>query len=474
MVLIGTGSEVSVCLGARELLAARGLAVRVVSMPSWDLFEAQPAEYQLAVLPPAAPTLAVEAASSFGWSRWADDVIAIDRFGESAPGEVALAEFGYTPENVATRGTRAPRRGHTMTSSVTRLIEFGQSPWNDNLTRALARGGLRDLMAEHGIRGVTSNPTIFEKAMATGSDYDEQLREVVGGGASIEAAYWALVERDIADAADILRGTFDDLGGHDGFVSIEVNPDLAYDTEGTLAQAQDLFGRLARPNVMIKIPATREGLPAITDATAAGLNINVTLIFALERYQEVVEAYLEGLEQRIDRGEDVSGISSVASFFVSRVDTETDRRLPEGHPRRGQAAVANAKLAYRGVPRAVLGSALGRSRRGRREPAAAAVGVDIDEEPCLLPHAVRRSTRRSRHGQHARASVPRGARALRRPPPRHRLRRPRRGACGDGGTRRRGRRLRRRHRDPRARRRGRVQRVVPRRARARSRRRRAN
>ena len=233
-----------------------------------------------------------------------------------------------------------------MTSSVTRLIEFGQSPWNDNLTRALARGGLRDLMAEHGIRGVTSNPTIFEKAMATGSDYDEQLREVVGGGASIEAAYWALVERDIADAADLLRGTFDDLGGHDGFVSIEVNPDLAHDTEGTIAQAKELFTRLGRPNVMIKIPATREGLPAITEAIAAGLNVNITLIFALERYQEVVEAYLEGLEQRIGRGEDVSGISSVASFFVSRVDTETDRRLPEGHPLRGKAAVANAKLAY--------------------------------------------------------------------------------------------------------------------------------
>jgi transaldolase len=233
-----------------------------------------------------------------------------------------------------------------MTSSVARLIEFGQSPWYDNLTRALARGGLRDLMAEHGIRGVTSNPTIFEKAMATGSDYDKQLREVVGGGASVEAAYWALVERDIGDAADILRPLYDELGGKDGFVSIEVNPDLAHDTEGTLAQAQDLFGRLDRRNVMIKIPATREGLPAITDAIAAGLNVNITLIFALERYQEVVEAYLEGLEQRVARGEDVSGIASVASFFVSRVDTETDRRLPEGHGLRGQAAVANAKLAY--------------------------------------------------------------------------------------------------------------------------------
>jgi transaldolase len=233
-----------------------------------------------------------------------------------------------------------------MTSPVARLIEYGQSPWYDNLTRALARGGLRDLVAEHGIRGVTSNPTIFEKAMATGTDYDDQLREVVSAGASTEAAYWKLVESDIADAADLLRPHFDEWNGADGFVSIEVDPDLAHDTERTLAQAKELFARLGRPNVMIKIPATREGLPAISDAIASGLNVNITLIFALERYQEVIEAYFEGLEQRIGRGEDVSGIASVASFFVSRVDTETDRRLPEGHPLRGKAAVANAKLAY--------------------------------------------------------------------------------------------------------------------------------
>jgi transaldolase len=233
-----------------------------------------------------------------------------------------------------------------MTSSIARLNDFGQSPWYDNLTRALARGGLRDLVSEHGIRGVTSNPTIFEKAMGAGTDYDDQLRELVGGGSGVEAAYWALIEQDIADAADILRPHYDSWHGADGFVSIEVDPDLAHDTAGTLAQAQDLFGRLGRPNVMIKIPATREGLPAISDAIAAGLNVNITLIFALERYQEVIEAYLEGLEQRVARSDDVSGIASVASFFVSRVDTETDRRLPEGHVLRGKAAVANAKLAY--------------------------------------------------------------------------------------------------------------------------------
>ena len=261
-----------------------------------------------------------------------------------------------------------------MSSSVTRLIEFGQSPWYDNLTRALARGGLRDLVTEHGIRGVTSNPTIFEKAMATGSDYDAQLREVTASGVDAETAYWTLVERDIADAADILRPHYDEWQGGDGFVSIEVNPDLAHDTEGTLAQAKDLFGRLARPNVMIKIPATREGLPAITDAISAGLNVNITLIFALERYQEVIEAYLEGLEQRVGRGEDIRGIASVASFFVSRVDTETDRRLPEGHaaPRQGRRRQREAGLPS--VPGSLQRSALGRSRRGRARGSSARCG----------------------------------------------------------------------------------------------------
>ena len=233
-----------------------------------------------------------------------------------------------------------------MTSPIARLIEFGQSPWYDNLTRALATGGLRDLIAEHGIRGVTSNPTIFEKAMASGSDYDAQLREVSAAGAPTEDAYWDLVTTDIGHATDILRPHYDEWEGRDGLVSVEVSPDLARDTTTTIAQAKELWARLARPNVMIKIPATAEGIPAITAALAAGLNVNVTLIFSLTRYGEVLEAFIAGLEQRAAGGADISRIASVGSFFVSRVDTETDRRLPDGHRLRGKAAVANAKLAY--------------------------------------------------------------------------------------------------------------------------------
>jgi transaldolase len=233
-----------------------------------------------------------------------------------------------------------------VASPIARLIEFGQSPWYDNLTRALASGGLSELVTEHGIRGVTSNPTIFEKAMAAGTDYDTQLRDVSTAGGSTDTAYWDLVTDDIAHAADILRPHYDEWGGADGFVSVEVSPDLAHDTEGTIAQAAELWGRLGRPNVMIKIPATAEGVPAIAATLAAGINVNVTLIFGLGRYDEVLDAFIRGLEQRAARGDDISRVASVGSFFVSRVDTETDRRLPDGHPLRGKAAVANAKLAY--------------------------------------------------------------------------------------------------------------------------------
>jgi len=233
-----------------------------------------------------------------------------------------------------------------VTSGVARLLEFGQSPWYDNLTRALARGGLQGLVDEHGIRGVTSNPTIFEKAMGAGHDYDGELRELAAGGMPVDQIYWTMVERDIADAADLLRPVYDTSTDGDGVVSIEVNPDLAHDTASTIAQARELFAKLGRPNVMIKIPATAEGLPAITEAIAAGINVNITLIFALSRHREVIDAYLTGLERRVANGEDIAQIHSVASFFVSRVDTETDRRLPDGNARRGKAAVANAKLAY--------------------------------------------------------------------------------------------------------------------------------
>jgi len=232
-------------------------------------------------------------------------------------------------------------------SPIAHLLELGQSPWYDNLTRGLVtEGGLAALVETDGIRGVTSNPTIFEKAMASGEGYDEQLREL-GPDVAVADVYWALVERDIQGAADVLRPVYDATAGADGFVSVEVSPELAHDTGGTITQAAELFARLGRPNVMIKIPGTAEGLPAIEETIAAGINVNVTLIFSLVRHGEVIAAYLAGLHRLAAAGGDLASVSSVASFFVSRVDTETDRRLAAADPLRGRAAVANAKLAYR-------------------------------------------------------------------------------------------------------------------------------
>jgi transaldolase len=234
-----------------------------------------------------------------------------------------------------------------MVSAIARLNDFGQSPWYDNITRTLVReGGLQQLIDEDGIRGVTSNPTIFDKAIGGGEGYDEQLMELHAQGVNPEDSFWAMAIEDIGGAADLLRPVYDAHDRGDGFVSIEVSPLLAHDTQQTIEQAASVFGRLQRPNILIKIPATPEGIPAIEETIAAGINVNVTLIFSLARHGEVIEAYLNGLERFVEGGGDPAGVSSVASFFVSRVDTETDKRLPEDSPLRGKAAVANAKLAY--------------------------------------------------------------------------------------------------------------------------------
>jgi transaldolase len=234
-----------------------------------------------------------------------------------------------------------------MTSAIARLNDFGQSPWYDNLARPLLTGGgLAKLVADDGIRGVTSNPTILDKAIEAGEGYDEQLVECAKAGLSIEDTYWAVVLDDIVSATKVLEPVYDAAHGGDGFVSVEVSPELAHDTEGTIESAKSLFARVNRPNVLIKIPATLEGVRAIEESIAAGIRVNVTLIFSLARHELVIEAYLKGLERFAASGGDLSTIASVASFFVSRVDTEVDKRLPEGHELRGKAAVANAKLAY--------------------------------------------------------------------------------------------------------------------------------
>src|SRR5512133_2853849 len=228
------------------------------------------------------------------------------------------------------------------------LTAAGTSIWLDQIKRALiTTGELQRLVEEDSLRGVTSNPTIFNQAILGSEDYDDQLAEAARDGNHTRAIYQELAIRDIQDACDVLRVVYDESGGTDGFVSLEVDPDLAFDTERTMAQAREYWGRVDRPNLMIKSPGTTEGVPAIEEMIYEGRNINVTLLFGVEEYAQVAEAYIRGLERRRDEGKSID-INSVASFFVSRVDTEVDKRLEgTGHDDLlGRAGIANARTAY--------------------------------------------------------------------------------------------------------------------------------
>jgi transaldolase len=237
-----------------------------------------------------------------------------------------------------------------MTNALHRLhAEQDQSPWIDFIDRELITSGRLEQMVADGIRGLTSNPTIFAKAVATGQ-YDELIRREIDAGDDARGIYEEIAVSDVGDAADVLRGVHDASDGADGFASIEVEPDLAQDADATLARARELWGRLDRPNVFIKIPATEAGIPAIENAIAEGINVNVTLMFSVNIYKRVARAYIAGLRRRHESGVSLR-VASVASFFVSRVDTKTDAYLEEigtdeALAARGRAAIANAKMAY--------------------------------------------------------------------------------------------------------------------------------
>ncbi|MGH3366134.1 MAG: transaldolase [Nocardioidaceae bacterium] len=239
-----------------------------------------------------------------------------------------------------------------MTDRLRELTDAGVAIWLDDLSRErLATGSLQRLVTESHLKGVTSNPTIFAKALSDADDYAEQVHHLAARNVSVEEAVRMLTTYDVRWACDQLRPVYDATNGVDGRVSLEVDPRLAHDTGATIAEARALWWLVDRPNLLVKIPATPEGIPAITTALAQGISVNVTLIFALTRYREVIDAFMAGLEQARDNGHDLSTIASVASFFVSRVDTEVDKRLekigtPEATALRSRAAVANARLAY--------------------------------------------------------------------------------------------------------------------------------
>lgn len=246
-----------------------------------------------------------------------------------------------------------------MPNPLVQLGALGQSPWYDFITRELiASGKLAALIAEDGLLGMTSNPTIFEKAIAGSADYDEDIRRFTAEGRDPAGVFEGLAVADVRAACDAFRVVYDRTGGRDGLVSLEVSPTLAHDTEGTTAEARRLWEAVDRPNAMIKIPGTLAGLPAITASIADGISINITLLFSVDRYRAVIDAYLAGLEQRVARGAPVDRINSVASFFVSRVDARVDADLDKlGDPEalRGTIAIANAALAYQEFERSLAG-----------------------------------------------------------------------------------------------------------------------
>ena len=238
-----------------------------------------------------------------------------------------------------------------------KLATFGQSPWLDDLRRSLVTEGGLQALIDDGLRGLTSNPAIFEAAIAKSSDYDDAIRQLAQDGKSVEEIYRTLTVEDVQGACDLFRPLYDETGGADGFVSYEVSPKLANDTDGTIQEARELWRVIDRPNVMIKVPATQEGLPAIRQLISEGVNVNVTLIFGLPRYKLVAQAYIDGLQDRLAQGGSVEQVASVASFFLSRVDSLLDPKLEdvqqEGGERGeraesllGKVAVASAKMAY--------------------------------------------------------------------------------------------------------------------------------
>ncbi|WP_188036998.1 transaldolase [Actinotalea sp. JY-7885] len=274
--------------------------------------------------------------------------------------------------------------GTALPAPVAALRDAGVAIWLDDLSRELLRGGgLERLVRERGVVGVTTNPTIFASALSKGSAYDAQLAELAAAGADVDDAVFAITTDDVRDACDALADVYAATGGLDGRVSIEVDPRLARDTDGTVATAERLWRTVDRPNLYIKIPATVEGLPAITAVIAQGMSVNVTLIFSLERYQAVLDAYQAGLEQAREAGIDLAAIHSVASFFVSRVDAAIDARLDdlgsaEAAALRGSIAIANARLAYRRYEEVLAGErwrALAAAGANAQRPLWASTGV---------------------------------------------------------------------------------------------------
>ena len=293
-----------------------------------------------------------------------------------------------------------------MADNLRALTEAGVAVWLDDLSRErLVSGSLAELARDCHVVGVTTNPTIFERALSGSDTYSAQVRDLARRGVDVDEAVRMITTRDVRWACDVLRPAYDASDGVDGRVSIEVDPRLAHDTATTVAEARQLWWLVDRPNLFIKIPATQAGLPAIATCLAEGISVNVTLIFSLPRYEAVMEAFLEGMERARVAGHELSRLASVASLFVSRMDTEIDKRLdqlgtPESARLRGQAAIANARLVFARHEALFAGPQMERVGRRGSPGATAAVGINRRQGPGLRRHTLRRAAGHGRRGEH--------------------------------------------------------------------------
>ncbi len=386
LILIATGSEVHLAVAAAQRLEAEGTPTRVVSAPCLEWFEQQDEAYRESVLPREVPArVSIEAGLAMPWHKYTAPYgrqVSLEHYGASAPAEELFEKFGFSVDNVVAEAKKALDQapaaskvsgwGEKTTSgtaseslapahavdsadadsALAELAAVGTATWLDDLSRErITSGNLKELIETKSVLGVTTNPSIFSAAMSKGDSYDADIAELAQKNPAADEAVYELAIADVQDACDVLSSVYERTGGADGRVSIEVDPRISADTDKTLEQARSLWQKVGRENAMIKIPATPEGLPAITAALAEGISVNVTLIFSVELYREVIQAYKEGIKQARDNGHDLSKIHSVASFFVSRIDTEVDNRLDEigtdeARSLRGQAGIANARRAY--------------------------------------------------------------------------------------------------------------------------------
>ncbi len=415
-----TGSELQLAVEAQKLLADKDITAYVVSMPCVEWFESQPKEYRDSVLPPrVSARVAVEAAVAQSWYKLVGDtgeIISIEHYGESADDKTLFREFGFTPEAVVAAAERTHRQlddngneatDMTQNPNLAALSAAGVSVWLDDLSRdRLQTGNLQELIDTKSVVGVTTNPSIFQAALSKGDAYDDQVNELAERGADVDATIRTVTTDDVRNACDVLAKQYELSDGVDGRVSIEVDPRLAHDTDKTILQAIELWKIVDRPNLLIKIPATVAGLPAITAVIAEGISVNVTLIFSVERHRAVMDAYLAGSGE--GQGSRPRPVQDPLRRIVLRLPGgHRDRQAARGdRHRRGAGAARQGRRRQRpaGLRRLRGGVPRRRPLRGaegcRRARAAAAVGVDRRQEPGLLRHPLRHRTGRTEHRQH--------------------------------------------------------------------------